>query len=169
MASLCSTTGRVEAAVAFADAGQIVLDKSRDALPYGIEAGLGLVYLVIGQPERMVELCRAQLARRRDTHVFIRSWLVVAVAVAGCGGEAMQSADGLIEAAEPTGNPFLLGWAFFAYRVALRDPDPVGALNAARRGLVIAQDSGNRTIASLLATGLARLEAEHDDPVVALD
>ena len=169
IASQCYNTGRIEAAVGYSDAGQIVLGSSRKALPYGIEAALGGVYLAIGQPERMAEWCRAQLARRRDTHVFIRSWLVVALAVAGSGGEAMDSADGLIEAAEATGNPFLLGWALTAYGLAFRDADPVGALNAVRRGLVIAQDSGNRTIASLLATGLARLEAEHGDPVAALD
>ncbi|MGC2375797.1 MAG: hypothetical protein WA622_01260 [Mycobacterium sp.] len=100
IASQCYTTGRIEAAVGYADAGQIVLGRSRDALPYGIEAWLGVVYLAIGQPERMAELCRAQLARRRDTHVHIRSWLVCALALAGCGGEAMDCADGLIEAAE---------------------------------------------------------------------
>ncbi|MGA7468574.1 hypothetical protein, partial [Mycobacterium sp.] len=51
------------------------------------------------QPERMAELCRAQLARRRDTHVYILAWLVAALAFACCG-EAMDCADGLIEAAE---------------------------------------------------------------------
>ncbi len=80
IASLCYTTGRIEAAVGYSDAGQIVLGRSRDALPYGIEAVLGSVYLAIGQPERLAELCRAQLARRRDTHVHIRAWLVVALA-----------------------------------------------------------------------------------------
>ena len=90
MASLCFTTGRIEAAVGYSDAGQIVLGRSREALPYGIEALLGAVYLAIGQPERLAELCRAQLARRRDTHVYIRAWLVVALAVAGSGGEAMD-------------------------------------------------------------------------------
>ena len=78
----------------------------------------------------------------------------------------MDSADGLIEAAEATGNPSLLALALGAYGVAFRDADPVGALNALRRGLVIAQDSGNRTIASVLATVLARLEAEHGDTAV---
>jgi hypothetical protein len=34
---------------------------------------------------------------------------------------------------------------------------------------VIAQDSGNRSDASVLAPGLARLEAEHGDPVSAFD
>ena len=169
IASLCYTTGRIEAAVGYSDAGQIVLGRSRDALPYGIEAWLGVVYLAIGQPERLAELCRAQLARRRDTHVHIRAWLVVALAVAGSGGEAMDSADGLIEAAEATGNPSLLAWALGAYGVAFRDADPVGALNALGRGLVIAQDSGNRADASALANVLARLEAEHGGTVSAFD
>jgi hypothetical protein len=59
IASMCYMTGRIEAAVGYSDAGQIVLDKSRDALPYGIEGLLGAVYLTIGQPERWAELCRA--------------------------------------------------------------------------------------------------------------
>jgi hypothetical protein len=111
ISSLCYMTGRIEAAVRCSDAGQILLGKSRDALPYGIEGGLGLVYVAIGQPERMAEWCRAQLARRRDTHVYNRAWLVVALSLAGSGGEAMDSADGLIEAAEATGNPSVLAWA----------------------------------------------------------
>jgi hypothetical protein len=65
----------------------------------------------------------------------------------------MDSADGLIEAAEATGNPHMLAWALAAYGSAFRDADPVAALNALRRGLVIAQDSGNRAHASALATG----------------
>jgi tetratricopeptide (TPR) repeat protein len=168
-ASLCYMTGRIEAAVRYADAGQIVLGRSREALRYGIEAVLGAVYLAIGQPERVAELCRAQLARRYDTHVHIRAYLVAALSIAGSGEEAMDSADGLIEAAEATGNPSWLAFALFAYGVAFRDADPVGALNALGRGLVIAQDSGNRTNASVLAEFLARLEAEHGDTVSAFD
>ena len=151
IASMCYSNGRIEAAVRYSEAGQIVLGSSREALPYGIEAWLGLVYLAIGQPERLAELCRAQLACRRDTHVYIRGWLVAALAVAGSGGEAMDSADGLIEAAEATGNPVFLSLALWVYGLAFRDADPVGALNALGRGLVIAQDSGNRIHASVLA------------------
>ncbi|MGO9154762.1 ATP-binding protein [Mycobacterium sp.] len=167
--SMCYTTGRIEAAVRYSDAGQIVVGRSRDALPYGIEAWLGFVYLAIGQPERLAEWCRAQLARRRDTHVHIRAFLVLALAVAGSGGEAMDSADGLIEAAEATGNPQWLASALWAYGLAFRDADPVGALNALGRGLVIAQDSGNRSRASALANVLALLEAEQGDTVSAFD
>ena len=169
IASLCYATGRIEAAIRYSDAGQILLGRSRAALPYGTEAMLGAVYLAIGQPQRLAELCRAQLARRRDTHVHIRAWLVAALSVAGSGGEAMDSADGLIEAAEATGNPHLLATALWAYGSAFRDADPVGALNALGRGLVIAQDSGNRSRASVLANSLALLEAEHGDPVSAFD
>jgi predicted ATPase/class 3 adenylate cyclase/DNA-binding CsgD family transcriptional regulator len=169
IASACYTTGRIEAAVGYSDAGQTVLGSSREALPGGIEAMLGFVHLAIGQPERLAELCRAQLARRRDTHVLIRGWLVLALSVAGSGAEAMDCADGLIEAAEATGNPFLLSVALSAYGVAFRDADPVGALNALGRGLVIAQDSGNRAAVSVLANSLARLEAEQGDTVSAFD
>ena len=169
IASLCYSTGRIEEAVGYSDAGQIVLGRSRDALPGGIEAWLGTVYLAIGQPERLAEWCRALLARRRDTHVQIRAWLVVALSLAGSGGEAMDSADGLIEAAQATGSPGWLAWALGAYGLAFRDADPVGALNALGRGLVIAQDSGNRSVASILANTLARFEAEHGDPLAAFD
>jgi len=169
MASQCYMTGRIEAAVGYADAGRIVLGRSREALPGGIEAMLGAGYLAIGQPERLAEWCRAELARRRDTHVHIRGWLVVALSMAGSGGEAMDSADGLIEAAEATGNTLVLSLALLAYGAAFRDADPVGALNALRRGLMIAQDSGERAGASALAVFLARLEAEQGDTVSAFD
>ena len=42
-----------------------------------------------------------------------------------------------------------------AYGVAFRDADPVRALDALGRGLVIAQDSGNRADESTLAQFLA--------------
>ncbi len=81
----------------------------------------------------------------------------------------MDGADGLIEAAEATGNPCWTAWALAGYGVAFRDADPVGALDALRRGLVIAQDSGNRSVASALAPFLARFEAEHGSTVSAFD
>ena len=62
----------------------------------------------------------------------------------------------------------MLSFALVAYGFAFRDADPVRALDALRRGLVIAQDSGNRSNESHLATCLSRLEAEHGDPLAAL-
>ena len=81
----------------------------------------------------------------------------------------MAAANGLIDAAEATRNPYVLSLALLAYGFAFRDADPVRALEALRRGLVIAQDSGNRTNETRLAASLARLEAEHGDPLAALE
>ena len=86
-----------------------------DEVPFGIEGALGAAYLHIGQPERQVEWCRAQLAFGRDTHGITRAFLVLALTVAGCGEEARAAANGLIDAAEATGNPSALSFALFAY------------------------------------------------------
>jgi hypothetical protein len=163
------TSGRIDDAVRYGDACQIVLGSGRDAQPYGVEGLLGAVYLAIGQPERWAELCRAQLARRRDTHVHIRTCLVWALVFGRSGEEAMVAADGLIEAAETTRNPYMLSFALSAYGFAFRDADPVRALDALHRSLAITQDSGNRFTESIPALGLARAEAEHGRTASAFD
>ena len=144
LAALCWNPGRIEAAVRYSDAGQTVIGSGRYEVPFGLEGLLGSAYLYIGQPERQVEWCRAELARGRDTHALTRAALVVALSFAGCGEEARAAAHGLIEAAEATRNPFVLSLALHVHGRAFRDADPAGALEALRRGLVIAQDSGNR-------------------------
>jgi hypothetical protein len=169
MASQCYTTGRIDEAVQYCDAGQIVLVRSRDALPYGLEGMLGGAYVFSGQPERWVEVCRAQLQRRRNTNVHVQACLAYALVFAGSGEEAIVAADGLIESAEPTRNPFLLSYALGAYGFAFRDADPVRALDAFRRGLAITQDSGNRFTETHMAMNLSRLEAEHGDTATAFD
>ena len=168
LASQCYWTGRIEEAVGYADAGQTVIGSGGE-VPFSSEGSLGAVYAVIGQPERNVEWCRAQLARDRDTHTLTRTMLVAGLAVAGAGEEARAAANGLIDAAEATHNPFALANALYGYGYAFGDSDPVRALEALHRGLVIAQDSGNRLTESLLATALSRLEAEHGDSRAALD
>jgi hypothetical protein len=168
MASQCWMRGRIEEAVGYAGAGQTVITNGGE-LPFGLEGALGSVYLVIGQPERMVEWCRAELARGHDTHTQTRADLILALMVAGAGDEARAAASGLIDAAEAAHNPFALAYALNIYGYALRDADPVRALEALRRGLVIAQDSGNRFVESHVATGLSRLEPQHGDPLAALD
>ncbi len=168
LATLCWIPGRIEEAAGYADAAQTEIGTGGE-VPFGLEGALGFVYVVIGQPERYVEWCRARLARGRDTHTLSRTWLVAGLAIAGAGEEARAAANGLIDAAEATRNPYVLAYALFAYGNAFRDADPVGALEALRRGLVIAQDSGNRFVESMLATLLSGLESEHGDPQAALD
>jgi len=48
--------------------------------------------------------------------------------------------------------------AAFSYTAAFRDADSVASLDALRRGLVIAQDSGNRFVESRLTIVLSRLD-----------
>jgi hypothetical protein len=169
LAALCWFVGRIEEAVAYADAGQTVIGSGGDEVPFGLEGALGLAYTAIGQPERAVEWCRAQLARGRDTHTLTRTCLVSALTVAGVRDEKRAAANGLIEAAEATHNPFSFVFALYAYGLAFGGADPVRTLDALRRGLAIAQDSGNRFVESQLATVLSWLEADHGDPLVALD
>jgi predicted ATPase len=168
IASLCCMAGRIEEAVGYAEAAQSVSGSGGDEVasrPVGL---ICFAYLAIGQPERAVEWCRAQLARGRDTHIRTRAVLVVALAAAGAGEEARAAANGLIEAAEATRNPFMLTLALDAYGMAFRDVDPVRALAALRRGRVIAQGS-TRLTDSLVAGMVCRLEAEHGDPLAAFD
>jgi predicted ATPase/class 3 adenylate cyclase len=167
MASLCWMAGRIEAAVGYSDAGQTVIGNDYDEVPFGIEGLLGTAYLNIGQPGRFVEWCRTQLARGRDTHRITRACLTIALAMTGSGEDARAAANGLIDAAEP--NPYVLSFTLWAHGYAFRDADPAGALDGLRRGLVIAQDSGNRFTETLLVGQLSRLEAEHGDPLAALD
>ena len=170
IASLCFNTGRFEAAVRYSDAGQRVIDSGcHDEVPFGHEGALSGAYLATGQPERAVAWCRVELARGRDTQTFTRANLVLALTAAGCGEEASVAANGLIEAAEATHNPFALSYAIYAHGRAFRDVDPAAALDATRRGLVIAQDSGNRYTETMLAGRLSSLQAEHGDPLAALD
>jgi hypothetical protein len=169
MAAQCWQAGRLVEAVRYSDAGQLVVSDRRDEVPYGIQGWLGSAYLAIGQPERTVEWGRAQLARGRDTHTLTRAALVLALVIAGSPDAAMASATGLIDAAEATHNPYVLSFALQAYGFAFRDADPDRARDALRRGLVIARGSGNRLNETYLAQMLARLEAEHGDPLAALD
>ena len=169
VASNCHTTGRIEAAVRYSEAGLTVVGSGSDEVPSSLQGLLSAAYLYSGQPERYVELCRAGLARGGDIDAYTRASVVLALSIAGSGDEAMAAADGLIEIAEAADNPWALSWALFAYGFAFRYADPVHALDAVRRGLVIAQDSGNRANESHLALCLSLLEAAHRDPLAAFD
>ena len=168
VASNCYMAGRVDPAIRYTEAAQRAISGGSDHIPYGAEA-VGGAYPAVGQPERMIRWCRAQLARGLDTNTLTRTGLVVALAVTGSTDDAMATATGLIDAAEATGNPYVLSWALLASGLAVYDADPVGSLAALRRGLGIAQDSGNRANQSHLALNLCRPEAERGDPLAALD
>jgi hypothetical protein len=68
--------------------------------------------------------------------------LVIGLTIAGRRDEAMAAASGLIDAAEATGNPYVLSFTLLADGLAFHDADPDRALGTLRRGLVIVRDSG---------------------------
>jgi predicted ATPase len=168
-ASLCWQTGRVDQALTYTDSGRTILASSPHAPPYGMEGALGGAYMAIGQPERWAELCRTQLERRGDNHVLIRTCHVFALAFAGLLDEARAAADGLIEAAIASDNPCMHTFAIAAYGLCLSSAGSERDLALCRQGLALAQDSGNRYYETILATALARLEAETIVTVAAID
>jgi tetratricopeptide (TPR) repeat protein len=169
MASQCYNAGRIQEAVRYADAGRELIGSGNDEVQFGVEGVLGTVYISVGQPERWVELCRAQLACGRDTHTFTRVCLAYALTVAGRIDEAMAAVDGLVDAADATGNPTAMSNARLADGYAFRNTDPGRALEALRRALVIARDCGSRWYESHVSILLSGLEAESGDPLAALD
>ncbi len=168
-ASLCVLVGRFDEAVRYSEIGQTVIAAASDKVSYFGEPFLGSAYLFVGQPERYVEMCRAQLTRIGDTNTFARANLMFALAVSGSADEAMTTADGLIGAAEATGNPWVLAYALFACGYALRATDPDRALEALRRSLLVARASGNRFFETQFPYWAAGLEAEQGNRVPALD
>jgi predicted ATPase/class 3 adenylate cyclase len=164
----CYVIGRIEDAVPYADIATALLDSGRYQVPYGIDGWPVGAYTSIGQPERAVAQCRAQLARDRDSHTLTRGCLLFALTMRGTNDEAIALADGLVEAAEATRNPQAHCFALLAEGFVFRDADPARALAAMRRGMAIAQETGNQNGVSHLAAVLCRVETKYGEPMAAL-
>jgi predicted ATPase len=168
IASQCYTSGRVEEAVRYCEAGMAVVESGRGEVPFGIDGLLSVTYLFAGRPELAVDWCRSRVQSGRDTHTVSRLNLVVSLVATQSDEEAIAATAGLIEAAEATGNPWSLSYALVAFGVAHLHADPVGALEAGRRGLQVAEGSGNRLTGTYLAMLVARIEVLSGDSLRAL-
>jgi predicted ATPase len=169
MASACYVTGRIEESLRYSQAAECALVDGRDEVPYGRMAWSLGGHMAAGKLQQWIEFCRAELTRNINRDVFTRACLVMALAMVKSPDEASAAAEGLIEAGEATRNAQQLSYALHAYAFANRDANPVSALNALRRGLVVARDSGNRYNESNLLAMLCRLEADHGEPAAAFD
>ena len=170
MAAHCYVAGRVDDALGYSEASQLLRESRRfDEVRDEAEALLGALYAAKGRPELSVEFCRNLIARSSGPHTSIRLLLVMALTVAAVHQEAKVVCDGLLADAEATRNPYVVSFALLAYGFAYADADPVAAYRASRRSLAIAQDSGNRNLVSVLAVILARLVTTQGDPVDAFD
>jgi hypothetical protein len=74
--------------------------------------------------------------------------------MSGAHDEAVTESKELLAAADATGNPNQVAWTLFAYDAANREVAPKAACEAFRRGMRIAEDSGNLQTASSLASML---------------
>jgi predicted ATPase len=174
IASLCYMFGRADDAIAYSNDGESASVDSPNEVPFGPEQlWLGAVYSSVGETERYAEFYRGQLERGRDLHQLARGCVVVSLLSAGRGEEALAIASGLVDAAETTHNPYAISFALMACGMAQSAVDPVGALSALRRGLEIAQESGNRANVSYLALALAmtlnRIDGETGDSSTVMD
>jgi predicted ATPase/class 3 adenylate cyclase len=169
MASACYVTGRIEESLRYSQAAERALVEGRDEVPYGRMAWSLGGHMAAGKLQQWIDFCRAELTRNINRDVFTRACLVMALAMVKSPHEASAAAEGLIEAGEATRNAQQLSYALHAYAFANRDANPVSALTALRRGLVVARDSGNRYNESNLLAMLCRLEADHGEPAAAFD
>ena len=167
-ATQCWFVGRVEQAISYTDAGQAAIRENPTVLPFGYEGLLSNSYMAVGQPERSVDWCRELIARTGDVHVNIRSFLVMALAIAGRGDEAIAAGEGLTRAAADTSNPHAISLALMADGFAWRNANPDRALEATLHGVAVARDSGNRFNETHLTANLAELAVERGDPLAAL-
>src|SRR6185312_320758 len=76
---------------------------------------------------------------------------------------------GLLATADATDNPHVASYILLGYGIAHRHADPVAAYGVHRRGLEIAQRSGNRELESYHAGNLARLAVSHGEITVGLE
>jgi hypothetical protein len=109
------------------------------------------------------------IAQGRDTHYFAQANLVVALTFTGAADEALAASEGLIAAADASRNPIVICYALIAYGYPRHETDPVVADECFRRGLAIAQASGNRQLESHLAGNFSLVAAAQGDPLDALD
>jgi tetratricopeptide (TPR) repeat protein len=169
VATWCWTLGRIDEAVRYSDAGQVLLLSGSKAEPPGFEMWLAGVFNMIGQARRTVEWCRTLLARHPDQYALTSSGLVSALMRSGDRREAKAVAQQFLDAADSLSNPWARSYASLLYGMAWCDDDPASAREVLRSGLAIARESGNRYNESHMANVLGRLETQQGDPLAAIE
>jgi hypothetical protein len=116
MATQCYAAGRLDDALAYANAFRLAIDNDRfEPVPYDFEGWCGGPYIWTGVPERWLELCRNRIAQGRDSGYFARANLVVALTFTGAIDEALAASEGVVAAADATRNPVVICYALIAY------------------------------------------------------
>jgi predicted ATPase/class 3 adenylate cyclase len=171
IASECYRTGKFDDAVRYADSAVAIIDGGRfDRMLYDFEpTALGGTYITMGLSDRWLGLCRKRFARGQGFNIYNRASMVMALMTAGEIDEAHAAADDLLVDAETADDPGAQSFALLAFGYASRDSRPQAAYEALRRGLKIAQDSGNKMAESYIAVNLSGLAAAHGAPTETFD
>lgn len=156
-AAQCSVAGRSEDFLRYSQAALAAMDSGRydpvpDAMGATIHAGF-----MMRDPKWCAERCRTLVAADPEKRLYSRQSLIFALVISGRIDEAIAATEGLLADAEATGNPHLRSAGLLAYGFAYRDVDPGSAYDAHRRGLSIAETTGNRQIESIHAVSLGRI------------
>lgn len=169
MASRYCAVARFDIGVRYADAALRTIASGRfDAVPFFLDAELGVVYLINGEPERWISQCRNMMSQGPGPHILPRVHLSMTLAMTGAHDEALMTSEELRHAERVTPNPALICWALLAYGTARVEADPDRALEAHRLGGKIARESGNRLLESYHTGQEGRLVARYGDPAEAL-
>jgi tetratricopeptide (TPR) repeat protein len=174
VASLCFLLGRVDDALEYSRTGQLALEHNSGETPSGAEQfWLGAVYSAIPESDLYATFYQRQLERGRDKYGLAEAFFATALTWSDRTEEALSVAPRLIELADTTTNPFVASYALMTYGMVCSADDPLRALDALRRGLKIAKDTGNRSsetyLAMTLAMTLNRIEGEAPDRLSPLD
>jgi predicted ATPase len=156
VASLCFLLGRVDDALEYSRTGQLALEHNSGETPSGAEQfWLGAVYSAIPESDLYARFYQRQLERGRDKYGLAEAFFATALTWSDRTEEALSVAPRLIELADTTTNPFVASYALMTYGMVCSADDPLRALDALRRGLKIAKDTGNRSSETYLAMSLA--------------
>ena len=169
-ASVCSQTGRAEAAVGYAGAA-IELEADPRYDPFGngwSQAWEAIAHVRAGRFERGLEIWAELAAQPGPAQLHGRCGLVHNTAMGGRSEAVRALAEQTLAAARARANPYLLAYAFYAYGDAFADTDPVRSLDAFRQGLAQTREHGIAYMEALMARDAARIEAVHGDPDDAL-
>jgi predicted ATPase len=170
MATQCYAVGRLDDSFGYAEAGLLAIDSGRfDPVPYAFESWMGGPYIWTGALDKWLGLCRNMIVQGRGTHCFTQTNLVIALTFTGSVDDALAASENLVATADATDNPAVICYALIAYGYPRRDTDPAAAYEGFRRGLTLAQDSGNRQLESHLAGNASFVAGFHGDAVDAFD
>ena len=170
MAARCFAPSRFDDATGYAEATLLAVDSGRfDEVPFDLVSELGVIYLMRGEPEGWIALCRNMISESAGPHILPRVHMAMTLAMTGAHDEAIGDSEDLRHADRVTENPALICWALLAYGHIRFDTDPVRAFEAHRLGVKIARETGNRVLETYHTSNLSRLAAKHSDSTQTLD